>query len=216
MTTATDGPTPHLVEAGQPEAEAPPSSDTGSEAKERRRRRLLAALALLVLAAIAVFGYLLWVRDDHDNTLAGVIGLRAGVPTIVSLSQLESVAAEKGPIYWAGPRPGSQYEITVGTDADAFVRYLPKGVSAGSTHDYLTIGTYTSIDGYDALAAAKMRGAAVQTSPTGALIVTFRSAPDSTYFAFPRSAFQVEVFSPVAGQSRHLTDAGDITLVPSH
>jgi len=175
---------------------------------------LAGLLVLLLLAAFGVGGYLL----GHDGTRSGVAGaegLRPGVPTIVSVSQLENLAAARGPIYWAGVRPGRRFEVTLTTRGGIYVRYLPKGVSAGSKHPYLTVGTYDFVNGYGALIGAKKRDAQVEVTRSGAVIATFHSAPDSTYFAFPTAAFQVEVFSPVAGQSRALTKSGDITLVPS-
>lgn len=190
------------------------------------RTVMVAALAVVLLAVGTGLGYVLWGRQDSTQiaptggsdtsaSVAGVDGLRPGVPTIVSLSQLEDMGAEQGPIYWAGPRAGTRYEVTVTDDGATYVRYLPDGVLAGSNNRYLTVGTYGSLDGYDALADAKKKDADIELSKTGAVIATFHSAPDSTYFAFPKADFQVEVFSPVAGQARQLTDSGAITLVPS-
>jgi len=176
---------------------------------------LLVAIIVLLLLALAGTGYALWGRTEHSqNGVAGVQGLKPGTPTILSMSQLESFAAAEGPVYWAGPRKGTNYEVTVTTAGAVYVRYLPEGVRAGSKNDYLTIGTYNAIDGYDALAAASSKDATVELSRTGAVIATFHSAPDSTYFAFPKADFQVEVFSPVAGQALELTESSAIGLVP--
>lgn len=214
MEGPTEGVGPHRVNGGQ---SGSGSSPGGSRSDGSRRRRwALVALAVLLLAGIAAFGYVLWQRGGSGNSVAGVPGLRPGVPRIVSLSQLKSFAAEEGPIYWAGPRAGSEYEVTVTTDGSTFVRYLPHGVAAGSRRDFLTVGTYSAIDGYNALVTAKMRDADVNVGRSGAVIATFHSAPDSTYFSFPRASFEVEVFSPVAGQSRRMTESGQIRLVPDH
>lgn len=198
----------------------------------RGRTAVVAALMVLLLVILAGGGYLLGRhRGDSSadrstdssansstssstDSVAGVSGLKPGVPTIVSLSELENIGAAQGPIYWAGDRPGTHFEVTVTTEGGIYVRYLPDNVQAGSKNRYLTVGTYEAVDGYDALAAAKKKDASVVVSRTGAVIATFHSAPDSTYFAFPKANFQVEVFSPVAGESRRLTESGAVRLVP--
>lgn len=181
------------------------------------RAGIVALVVLLLVGGIGGY-FLLRPDDDGDaartaNSVAGVPGLKPGVPTILSLKQLENLGAEQGPIYWAGPRDGTRYEVTVTTAGGTYIRYLPAGAKVGSTQEYLTVGTYASLEGYNALAAAKKRDADVVVSDSGAVIATFKSAPLSTYFAFPDGGFQVEVFSPVEGEARQLTESGAIGLV---
>jgi hypothetical protein len=143
-----------------------------------------------------------------------VAGLQPGVPKIISVAELKDLATERGPIYWAGERDDTHIEATVTPEGGVYVRYLPDTVTAGSDDLYLTVGTYESVDGYDALAAANADEADVVLAESGAIITTFTSAPDSTYFAFPKTSFQVEVFSPESGQARSMTETGEIVLVP--
>lgn len=186
--------------------------------KSRPRTTMWIVVVILLFLALLGGGYALFSgNDDNDSaatSVAGVAGLKPGVPTILSVGELKDLAADHGTVYWAGERPNTQIEVTVTTDGGTYVRYLPKGVPAGSKDEFLTIGTYSAVDGYSALSAAKKSQADVETSQSGAVIATFKSAPDSTYFAFPKTSFQVEVYSPVKGEARQLTESGSIGIVP--
>lgn len=191
-----------------------------TDATNSRRRNVTWIVVVIVLFLCLAAGAYAFVDSRHHddksstNSVAGVAGLKPGVPTIVSLGELKDLAADHGTVYWAGQRPNTQIEVTVTTDGGTYVRYLPKGVPAGSKDEFLTIGTYSAVDGYSALSAAKKSQADVELSKSGAVIATFKSAPDSTYFAFPKTSFQVEVYSPVKGEARQLTDSGSIGIVP--
>lgn len=187
------------------------------------RGRLLigGVLALLLLIAGAVGGYALSQGSDPtsgedgaaDAAVSGVRGLEPGVPTILSADELRALGAEEGPVYWAGPREGTRYEVTVNTNGGIYIRYLPEGVEAGSEDLFLTVGTYDLLEGYDALTSASKSKADVVVSESGAAIATFKAAPLSTYFAFPDGTFQVEVFSPKKREARDLTESGAIGLI---
>ncbi|OLT38639.1 hypothetical protein BJF85_07955 [Saccharomonospora sp. CUA-673] len=140
-------------------------------------------------------------------------GVEVGVPKIVSAEELEEFASKHYPVYWAGERPDSELEVTLTTKNAIFVRYLPEGTEAGSDDQHLTIATYGDIDGYDALSNADEEVADVAEAQGGAIIATFNERPRSTYFSFQNAGFQVEVFSPQEGQSKTLTDEGEIRLV---
>lgn len=173
------------------------------------------AIALLVIVA-GVGGWLLRGSDGGSaatTTTPVASGVKVGVPTIVSTTELEKIAADHYPVYWAGERPGTKIEVTLTSKDAVFVRYLPKSADAGEKKQYLTIGTYGDIDGYAALTAAKKKVAHVVTGQNGAVIAVFKSRPTSTYFSFENAGFQVEVFSPKRGESKKLTDDGTIKLV---
>lgn len=172
------------------------------------------AIALLVIVA-GVGGWLLrGSGDDSSATTTPVAsGVKVGVPTIVSAAELEKIAADHYPVYWAGERPGTKIEVTLTSKDAVFVRYLPKSSNAGEKKQYLTVGTYGDIDGYGALTAAKKKIAHVVTGQNGAVIAVFKNRPTSTYFSFKNAGFQVEVFSPKRGESEKLTDDGTIKLV---
>lgn len=191
---------------------------TRADKSKNTTRILVGVLLLLLLAGVGVGGWLIG-RDDDDHktmkdaSVAGVIGLKPGVPKLVTIDELKDLGAEQGPIYWAGPRKGTKLEVTVTTQGGTYVRYLPEDAEVGTKDLYLTIGTYDSINGYNALAAAKKKDADVEVSKSGAVIATFKSAPKSTYFSFPEATFQVEVFSPKDKEARELTESGAIGLV---
>lgn len=175
---------------------------------------------MLLVALLAVGGVVLWNLLSRpaqpaaaDQTISSALGLEPGVPTIVAESELTSLSADVGPVYWAGPREDVQYEVTATGDGSTFIRYLPTDVEAGSDDQFLTVGTYSAIDGYTALSSANEDDADVIKTDSGAVVVTFAEAPLSTYFAFPAGSFQVEVFSPEEGESRELTESGAIGLV---
>jgi hypothetical protein len=181
------------------------------------RKVVLGVVVALVLVAGGIGGWLLHGSNDNGGSSAAGDSpdgtVKVGVPTIVTPSELQEFASNHNPVYWAGARPGTKLELTL-TDKDAiFVRYLPDSAKAGDPKKYLTVGTYGDVDGYDALTAAKSNVADVVHGQNGAVIAVFKKRPLSTYFSFKNAGFQVEVFSPVNGQSKRLTDNGSVTLV---
>lgn len=136
-----------------------------------------------------------------------------GKEVIMSEDQLRTLATTHAPLYWAGPRDGTQYGVTVTSHNGVFIRYIPTGDAAGSTKEYLSVATYYALNGYNALASAKKDSADAAKSDTGALIATFKDKPNHTYFSFPNAAFQVEVFSPDGNQARSMVDNGEIRLL---
>lgn len=182
----------------------------------RTSSKVVLGIAIALLVAVAgVGGWLLHGSNDESSATAPPVtsGIKVGVPTIVSASALEKIAADHYPVYWAGERPGTKLEVTLTSKDAVFVRYLPKSAEAGVQKRYLTIGTYGDIDGYAALTAAKRKIADVVRGQNGAVIAVFKNRPRSTYFSFKNAGFQVEVFSPNGGESKKLTDDGSIKLV---
>ena len=173
--------------------------------------------AAVVVAGAGVGGWALGHRDDNSSSSGSTSAstIQVGVPTIVSAQQLQQYAATHAPFYWAGVRPNTQIELTVTARNATFVRYLPEGAKAGTPTKYLTVSTYDSIDGYDALTSAKKKIASVQRAKSGAVVDVFKATPLSTYFSFPNATFEVEVFSPTAGESKSLTDDGQVGMLGS-
>lgn len=190
-----------------------------------RRRGVVGVLLLLaLLLGAGLLALVLWFTgvlksggtsgtSSRTSVSAPAGDIPVGVPTVVSLKQLQELAASRGPIYWAGQRKNTKLEVTVTTKGAIFVRYLPQSASAGTKSRYLSIGTYQDGVGYTALTSASAKRANVVRAKTGAVIATFKKQPMSTYFSFPHAAFQVEVYSPTKGQSRRMTDNGQIQLV---
>ena len=173
------------------------------------RRQLLVLGAAVVFAATLV-GWLLVNHGKGEPT-----GVAAG-PAVVSTAQLASAAHSLGrPIYWAGPRDDSSYELTVTDSGRVYVRYLPRGTAAGDRRaDFLTVGTYLGDHAYEDLKKVST-GPPVHSNllDDGALLVAPERLPKSVYLAYPNGQFQVEVYDAAAGTARTLALNGLITQI---
>lgn len=167
---------------------------------------------VVLLVAAGIGGYLLGGDGDADETTAKD-EIRVGVPVIVSVAELEQFAGDHEQVYWAGERPGTHIELTLTARNGIFVRYLPVDVKAGAKGEYLTVATYSAVEGYRNLASAKKSAADVTRTQSGAVVAVFKKQPLSTYFAFPDGAFQIEVYSPVKGESEKLVSDGTVALL---
>jgi hypothetical protein len=189
-----------------------------------QRRSPIRLTAVLVLAVAAAFLVWLFVRDDDNSsttetttqTTTSTTARVRPLLTAVTPQRLATLASTTGqPIYWAGPRPRVTYELTRTTDGRYFVRYLPRGVRVGNrSGQYLLVGTYPVRDAYKAVRrAAKQSGAHTFRVPGGGLAVVNDRAPKNVYFAYPRNAYQVEVFDPSGRQARQLVASGAVKPV---
>jgi hypothetical protein len=170
---------------------------------------LVLGIGVLVAASVVVW---LLVRGDGDKASPST----ADGPVLVSQSDLERVAAEADhPVYWAGPRSGYSYELTVTASDRTYVRYLPKGVAAGDPRaEFLTVGTYPSHSSFkDLKRAAKDDGTRSESLDGGGLMIFSATRPTSVYFGYPGKPFQVEVFAPSAEAARKLVLDGGATPI---
>jgi hypothetical protein len=121
----------------------------------------------------------------------------------ISPSDLAKVATRLGrPVYWAGPRPRTTYELTQPPDGRIYVRYLPAGVAVGAPQPYLTVGTYPLTNAYAATKAAAKQPGSVTVPVTGGIGFYSKMRPTSVYLAFPGVDEQIEVFDPTASIAR--------------
>ena len=116
------------------------------------------------------------------GSLTPVAAAPAPGPRHVTAAQLRALAASiKHPVYWLGPRAGYTYELSQSSAGQLYVRYLPLGVTPGSSHPYLTVGTYPFPAAFGAIGVlAKQR--------TGPTLTGCRS---SSTKACPRSSCTV-------------------------
>jgi hypothetical protein len=182
-------------------------------ARRRGHGRIqLIVLGSAVAAATLVVAWL-FLHRTGSSTLRTAAG---SGPALISQSQLEGLATSLDqPIYWAGPRAGYSYEVTVARGGRVFVRYLPLGVKAGDPRaSFLVVGTYTEPGSFaDLKRAAKQDGSVSVGVDRGGIAVFSSHRPTSVYFSYPGAKYQVEVYSPSGNAARSLVLGGKITAI---
>jgi hypothetical protein len=134
---------------------------------------------------------------------------------VSSVQKLRALTdALRRPVYWAGPGRGVTYEFTQTANDRTFVRYLPRGVEAGSSKPFLTIGTYVLPKAFETTSRVARRPGEVKL-PAGSGAIAFYDAgrPTNAYLAFPGRDVQIEVYDPSAIALRKLVTSGAIRLV---
>ena len=133
----------------------------------------------------------------------------------ISLAGLRALPASLGhPVYWAGPRAGTTYELTKTPDGRVYVRYLTGGARVGSPlPNFLTIGTYVVPNAAAAVRTAAAQPGAIRVPVPGGFGFYNRARPTSVYFAYPGSNVQVETYDPSAAVARQLVETGAIKPV---
>jgi hypothetical protein len=166
----------------------------------------------LVVAVAAFTGFAVWFGVRKDSSTPGG---RTANTTEVSARNLLALGAALGqPIYWAGPRRGVTYEFTETSDLRTYVRYLPRGVPAGSPTPVLTVATYPLPNAFAITrGAAHASGAIRLTVGKGAVAFYSKPRPTNVYLAFPGSSVQIEIYDPSAAVVRRLVLGGDVRLV---
>ena len=171
--------------------------------------RVVAVVALSLAAA-----YVVWVvavrpvDADAPRAPAAVPGLR------LSESSLKALAASLGrPVFWAGRRPRTSYEVVRASRGELYVRYLPRARRARQDgRAVLTIATYPQPNALARLRAeARQRGLTTVRLRGGGLAVFDPRVPTNVYLARPRSGFQIEVYDPSPGIARRLVVSGRVT-----
>lgn len=150
-------------------------------------------------------------EDDGGDDAPTV---KTGVPTEMSEQQLRAFGrAQAVPVYWAGPQENRRYELTRTAGGRVYIRYLTPKADVGSAQPrFLTVGTYPGRDAYSALRKASQGAGSVRVrTQSGALVTWSKARPQSVYFAFPDSAFQVEVYDPSAMRARSLVLDGQVS-----
>ena len=135
-------------------------------------------------------------------------------PVAASVAKLKALSASLNqPVYWAGAKAGTTYELTQSTSG-IFVRYLPSGAKIGSSTPFLTVATYPFQGAFAALQAlSKQKGAHIVKLKGGGIALVDSSDPKSIHVAFPSVNFQIEVFDPTPSVTRKLVTSGHIVTV---
>ena len=201
---------------------SPVSEEMGVVGRARSRPIVL-VFAAIVVAAIVVGVILLATSGSSSPTSTASsaatpsqAGAASGTTVqAISLAGLRALPASLGhPVYWAGPRAGTTYELTKTPDGRVYVRYLTGGARVGSPlPNFLTIGTYVVPNAAAAVRTAAAQPGAVRVPVSGGFGFYNRARPTSVYFAYPGSNVQVETYDPSAAVARQLVETGAIKLV---
>jgi hypothetical protein len=179
-----------------------------------RKRRVAPRIRLgAVIAVAAAVGFVAWlVLRDHTKSTPNT---QKSTVAAVSLRGLKTLAGSlKTPIYWAGPKAGTTYELTQTPSGNIFVRYLPNGVSVGTAKQYPFVATFRVPNSF-----AVTRGVANRPDSgkiqLGTEVVAFysRSSPTNVYLAYSGSNYQIEVFDPNPRRARQTVALGRIEPV---
>ena len=197
------------------------SSQASAIARVRSRPVLLAFVALVGAAIVA--GIIIAATSGSSSPKAGDSSTAAQSPTAVSATTVDAVSAAAlsmlpsslgHPVYWAGPKAATTYELTRTPDGRVYVRYLTGGAKVGSPlPDFLTIGTYVVPNAEAAVAAAAAQPGAVRVPLKGGVAFYNSARPTSVYFAYAGSDVQVETYDPSAAVARRLVETGAIKPV---
>ena len=149
------------------------------------------------------------------STTAASTSATAGSPAhSVPIAEITTLATPTHPIYWVGQSAGMTYELTQTTNGRTYLRYLPRGVKAGATADYLTVGTYPFANAFHVVEGlAKNPGSTIVKTTGNAIAFYYRARPTNIYVAFPGSNFEIEIFDPVSGQAKKLVTSGKLIAV---
>lgn len=154
------------------------------------------------------------VRRGAIRPVGGGTPVSTGTARALGLAGLRRAASSR-PLYWAGPRPSTRYELTLTPDSRAFVRYLTSGSRVGDPRaNFLTIATYPQQDALAQVKAAGDRDGTVDIELDGGGLAVYDPArPTSVFLAYPEKPVQIEVFSPEAGLARTLVENDRIVPV---
>jgi hypothetical protein len=175
------------------------------------RRWVRVTIAVAFAAVAAVVAWLLVRHFDGRSTKSHA----TSSTTDVSAVNLRSLAIALGrPVYWVGPRKGVTYEFTETADRRIYVRYLPKGVAAGSPKPFLTVASYPVENAFAVTTRAANGGGTVKLDTGGGGVAFYNSArPTNAYVAFPGSNVQIEIFDPSGRLARRLVSAGRVRQI---
>jgi hypothetical protein len=169
--------------------------------------------ALLALGLVALLAWLLILRPDGGD--ASSVQPGAG-PAGATQEDLVALAQElRQPVYWAGELPGTRLELTQSNNSYSYVRYLTDDAPVGDpSPDFLTVGTYPSLNAFGNLRSYAVRSDARTTRiDNGGLVVTVPGSPTSVYLSYPHEDVQVEVYDPDPGRALNLVKTGVVRPV---
>lgn len=182
---------------------------------ERNRRIVIAGVA----AAVIVVALIIWLiaSSGSDSSSSPAPSPEGSGKTVSVVGESELLGTLKGvgyPVYWAGPRIDTEYEVSRLTDGRTYVRYLPKGEEAESDTPFLTIGSYEQENALaDLRKLGQAPGAILVNTPGGGSAYAEGTEATSAYMAFPGVPTQIEVYDPEGGKALQLIRSGAIVPI---
>ena len=183
---------------------------------QKPQLRIGAVVAIALAIAFVVWLIVRGGGGGSSATTTNATTLPQVGPTAVSVTQLGTFRDKAGhPIYWAGPIPGTHYELTQTSKGSIYVRYLPQGVPIGTNARHTLVGSYPVDNASKVLQGlAKKDGEISFPAPGSGIAVYSKSSPTNVYLAYPDSNVQIEVFDPSPARARGLITSGQIAPVP--
>ena len=135
----------------------------------------------------------------------------------VEVSGLEGLSAQAGHrVYWAGERSGRPVGVSIDSDRNVNIRYLPDGVDpAVSSPNYFNVASYPFPGAYDETARLAGNNGNVRVKVPGAVAFYPESRPTSVILSFRKSPdVQVEIFDPDPKKALKAARSGAIVPVP--
>jgi hypothetical protein len=176
------------------------------------KRVRLGLAALLVLAALVVGAIALLGGSDESESASGGSEFESNAVALSASELLAKAGALSGPVFWIGPRAGTDsYEFSSTPDGRVYIRYLTGGAEAGDPRaDFLTVGTYPVPEAAQALAdAAKSGEGGRKLSQHEGYEVLSSKGSTNAYVVFEdQPELQIEVFSPQPGEAATLAASG--------
>jgi hypothetical protein len=155
------------------------------------------------------------VRSGRIKPIGGGTPVATGAARGLNRASLRALARREGPVYWAGPRAKTTYEVTRIAGGRTFVRYLTPSAPIGDPEPlYLTVATYPERDALAQIEAAAAKEGNVKLELEGGGLAVYDPArPTSVFVAFPATDYQIEVYSPKKGEARALVRQGRVIPV---
>lgn len=179
-----------------------------------------AAVLIGAVLVSAVAGYQVGAQKSETNvTTASTSTFTDIVAGKVALTESELIAAVKKigvTAYWAGPVKGAKYTLSVPSDGQAYIRYLPNGEGLTDTNpNYVVIATYATTNAFEATqSAGNQTNGITFVNTDGAAVYYNKSTATNVYLAYPGKNFQIEIFDPIAKTSLEIASkSGAIRLV---
>jgi hypothetical protein len=159
----------------------------------------------MILAIVLIGTGFYAVATTHAGATNAAFDVKATAgKTELTGAQLRALVIKEGiTAYWVGPEPGASYALSVLTDGQVYVKYLPDGKGLDDTKPaYKVIATYVTAGAFaKTQQAATASGSVGFINSDGNAIYYATARPTNVYMGMRDVDLQVEVFDPVSGNA---------------